>query len=374
MDAPLVVVVDRPPFAEDPSDAAADLRGRAEKLAALGPAVGVEVVVVPEGRLGTDAALEPALRRASAVFWVSRLAFVEATTALVVAIRARLAAAGRADVPVLDDPDAADEAFDLSRFYPLLEAAGVPQAGTRFLPVSVDEAKLDEEPLRALLAERIAAANLEFPEDGVFYRTHFGTLKIASGLNGAFSAEELAEGGARLVTRLRTGQSIGGIAVREMLPIPVRWLKKGRAVVRREVRVFCVFGAPVAWALCGSHADYRVEKIPLETLAEVVGMTPALAQEVRAVSLRAASALRARFLVIDVTILSDGRVVVLETNPGFGCHWYHPAVFVAAYAAMLRRAAGLAPLSGEARDEALSRLGVEVAGRGAVYGFFEESS
>ncbi|HVY60363.1 MAG TPA: hypothetical protein VHF22_01865, partial [Planctomycetota bacterium] len=190
--APALALVHVPPRDEDPSDLARDIRGRIPKVVELGRALGIEAEVI-EARdlLAARPGSEPiagVLRRARAVWWLGRITFLDESVPLFAAIRAHLEAIGRPEVPVLDDPDHVEEAFSLARFDPLLEAAGVPQAATRLVPLSPEEAALPEDALRAAIAARTAEAGIRF--DGpLFFRTYYGTLKIASGLNGAFSAE-----------------------------------------------------------------------------------------------------------------------------------------------------------------------------------------
>jgi hypothetical protein len=335
--APRVVLVHLGAPVDDMGDSAIALEDRVIALRRLAPALGLELLIVPAHEIvaRTPAAIE-GLRAARAVWWAGRMAFLPETTALWAALQE--AVAGR-QVALHDPPEIVDETFDLSRSYPALARAGVPQPATRFYPL--DPTGLDD----AALA-RAVARSLRWVlrvGRGRFVRTYYGTRKLFYGaLNIARSKRELVEVATACVSSLRASQAIGGLAVRELLEIDSFQDSTGHFSVTREFRVFVLQGEPVLWMYHTSVADLRRRLSPED---------------------------QQRLFAIDFAVVRGGGIVCLEVNPGHCSGWGTSAAFVRVHGELLRRLAGLPSLSRE-ESLALARAQkVDLGGLGELFDF-----
>jgi hypothetical protein len=352
MSVPRAVLVDVPVGPDDVSDSAIRLEERVAALRRLAPRLGLELEVVRVDDVHDARRFEGA----RAAWWLGRVTRNDEAERLWEAL-------SRHGVPCFDPPDAVDEAHCLARAFPLLERAGLPQAWTRFYPLSPAEVALDEAALARLLARRLRW--LWVRGKGVFFRTFYGTRKLRGVLHVARDKAELVEGATTLVLALRE-QDVGGLAVRELLDIAGEWVG-GDAWLSREYRVFVLRGEPVMWLCHVDHGDLRRRMDPA-ALARA-GPPP----EQRAAMLdharRAGAALRASLVSVDFALLRDGRLVCVETNPGHCSGWGSPPAFVRVHGELLRRLCGLPPLDA-AGSLALARdAGLDLWGQGDVWDF-----
>jgi hypothetical protein len=361
--APRVVLVHLGAPVDDMGDSAIALEDRVIALRRLAPALGLELLIVPAHEIvaRTPAAIE-GLRAARAVWWAGRMAFLPETTALWAALQE--AVAGR-QVALHDPPEIVDETFDLSRSYPALARAGVPQPATRFYPL--DPTGLDD----AALA-RAVARSLRWVlrvGRGRFVRTYYGTRKLFYGaLNIARSKRELVEVATACVSSLRASQAIGGLAVRELLEIDSFQDSTGHFSVTREFRVFVLQGEPVLWMYHTSVADLRRRLSP-EDQQRLGPLAGAQRDAVLAHARAAGRALRASLFAIDFAVVRGGGIVCLEVNPGHCSGWGTSAAFVRVHGELLRRLAGLPSLSRE-ESLALARAQkVDLGGLGELFDF-----
>src|SRR5262249_26222432 len=181
--------------------------------------------------------------------------------------------------------------------------------------------------------------SVKVPEQGVFFRTFYGTRKIHPGLNLAPELDDLISGATALVVALRDTKAIGGIAGRGLLQNAEPRGARGRNSFFRELRVFLVWGEPVFWALKGDHS--RSRKLPEGFLASLARLDATDHAQLLELSRRVGKTLRAKFVVADFAVLKDGSLSLVETNEGHCSGWPSELAFAAVHAQVLRRAAGL---------------------------------
>jgi hypothetical protein len=223
-----------------------------------------------------------------------------------------------------------------------------------------------EEDVRRLLEKKLEGFTVD--KWGVFVRTYYGTMRRSPLLHVAHDRNQLLARATNLVTELSDHQTIGGLAVRERLPIQMVATCGGRRVDALEWRVFAGFGTPWFWSchadLEGARAGYAPGD--LERLA----LRPDEQEAVRSQTARLAGKLRARFLVADFARLEDGKLVLVEVNPGHSCGWGHHAALVGAFARFARAAAGLPPVEADQLAAVCQAQGIDLWGRGLVFGLF----
>ncbi|MDC3378901.1 ATP-grasp domain-containing protein [Planctomycetota bacterium] len=328
------------------------LEQRLHELVALAPALDLELDVLSSDALGTPGA-HAALRQADGVWWTGGMAFLPTMEPMWTRLRSDLAAVQR-DVPAIEAPQVVEEVDNLGIYFPMLAAAGIDQPATQLLPLSPDQERLPESDLRAHLDPRVA--NVEFPAEGLFFRTYYGTRKQLFALNVATDSAELAEGLTDMIVALRDvqGQSIGGLALRELVPIErVRDLASGREIAR-EFRMFVVCGVPVYWNL---HCDLAQlsQWVEPETLTRAGSPTSAQVEQMVALSRQVADLVRSRFFTVDFVLRPDGQPVLIELNAGYCAGWGPRIAYVAVFGQLLRRLVGLPLLE----PDAVLRLGAE---------------
>lgn len=356
---PRLVLVCIPTPDDDVSDVSIRQEERLLVFRRLGERLGLDLVLLalPELLAAGAGSLAERFSGARAAWWFGRIARLGEIPALVSALAASLPPG----TPIVDDPDDVDAAGNLVRSYPRLMKAGVPQARTRFVPLSPAEWALPEAELEPLLAKRLAA--IPVGPGGVFFRTYLGTRKINPGLNRAESREELVSLARDLVVSLRVREPILGLAVREVLPIAYLWDDGRRVCVNREFRVFLVDGEPAFLALGRPVHELR-GRVPDAWLARVAGLEPGTRERLLELARRVGKAFRARLVAADFAVLESGEPVLIETNEGYCSGWTHPAACVAVFGQLLRRLAGLPPLSPDEAAALAREAGLDLWGLG----------
>ena len=354
-------------------DAAGRGMGRAETrdrlLPVVAQALGVELAVVPAAALlgAPPGAFAASFEGCRGVAWGGRIAFLPELRRVHARILAELESAGRPGALVVDGPEAVDECFSLGRMIPKFEAAGLPGSATRLVPLPEVAGPISEEEAKSLLERKLR----DFPVEawGVFVRTYYGTLKRSPLWHMAHSREQLISRATYLVSDLSKDQEIGGLAVRERLPILPLLLAQGQHVGFAEFRVFVAFGKPLFWAYHAELEGLR-ERLDDGDLARMGEIAARHAPSMQALSLRAGRVLDARFVVVDFAVLEDGRLAVIEANPAHGSGFGHLAALVGAHGRFLRALAGLGEASRDELDAALARAEIAPWGRDQVFGFF----
>ncbi|MBI3724140.1 ATP-grasp domain-containing protein [bacterium] len=249
---------------------------------------------------------------------------------------------------------------------PRLAAIGVPQASTRFVPLPEITGAITEDQARELLEKKLSG--FDVAEWGVFVRTYYGTLKRNPMLHLAHSRAQLVSRATHLVSFLSDHQEIGGLAVRERLPIKMIATESGR-ITGLELRVFIGFGKPLFWSC---HLDLESARADLseKDLASLGALSSEQHETMRSLSERVAGALQGKFLVADFALLEDGRVSLVEVNPGHSSGWGHEAALIGAFGRFLRQVAGLPDVSVSELEEIAGSRGIDLWGRGTVIGFY----
>ena len=333
------------PAEDNLGDSAIRLDRRTDSLVRLGPAMGLELRLVKAEELpgfgeaeksASPASLRERFEGSAAVWWFGRSSTLAETTRLHEAAKALLAELGLA-IPVYEYPELVEESNSLALSYPKLARAGLPQAATRFYPMSPRECEGDEAAIEAMVRRKLRWSWLRGDH---FFRTYYGTLKIHAGLNMAHSKAELIAGATRLIKTLRERQDIGGLAVRELLPIASLWDKTENTPLSREYRIFVSHGTPIWWS-----CDYQLEtlrpKLDEDDLARLGGISEEQRETMIRLAGEAGRALDSRLLCVDFAVLEDGSVSLVEVNPGYCSGWPHDAAFLFLYGRFLRRLAGL---------------------------------
>ena len=343
---------------DDPVGGVGRLAERVRTLRDLGPALGLQLSPTSAAAVRDRAdAARTALSGAVGVWWCGRIAFRQETRPLWEAIRALAP-----DAQVCDHPDHVEETFDLRAFYPRLRRAGVPQAHTRFVRLPERVLRLPEPRLRRALRWRLRWRRVR---GGVFVRTHYGTRKIHAGLNIAETAAQLVDRATDLVESLRDTQPIGGLALRELLPITSVPSADGRRFFTREYRVFVVDRRPILWSCDASIDELLWVTQPADRAA--LSLDAHALQVLHGLAERTASVFEARVVCVDLALLDDGRWVVLEVNPGHCSGWGPHLTHAAVYGRLLRALAGLPP---QPLPDLLA-MTPEQAGLGQLYGVFD---
>ncbi|MDF1662406.1 MAG: ATP-grasp domain-containing protein [Planctomycetota bacterium] len=267
-----------------------------------------------------------------------------------------------------DSAEAIDESFNLSKFYPLFEKAGLPQASTTLVPLNSELCFRDKNHFVKEVKKRLP---WRLPKSGVFLRTFYSTRKGFPGMNYAMSKAELLDRCWNQLEHFRDQNiDIGGFAIREFLNLQACWDEKQRYSIPREFRIFVLDGQPIFW----------VYHLPLEELRyqlkapdwDILG-TPSAAQLqlMREYATRGAAVLKTRFLTIDFALLETGELTVVEANPAYCAGWNHRGALVGLYAQVFQRLVGRPLFSRDRLYELAERLDVDFWKEDEVFGFFD---
>jgi hypothetical protein len=377
---PLLLMFHMLPRPSDERTSAVLLRERAEWLPGIAEAAGLRVAAFPADSVKWEtvgrAAFQSALEEASAVWWVGQAAYRDETDSFWTHLQRHLASV--ADPPkAYSHPDSVEESFDLSLQYHRLYGLPCRQAKSAFCRLDFDPVAHGADELatrlRRCLTEGLASEwdELSGEEGRVFFRTYYGTQKMSSYLNAARSFEDCLEGALVMVETLYQHQPIGGIAMREWLPIAAEQDDLLGDTFRREYRAFLLDGQVVGWVWQPGRlmADTgplqkRVVRGDLDMLAP----DESLLSTMRECGREMGRALRARFVAADFAMLEDGTVALLEVNPGHSSGWGHPALAAGVYGRWMQAMVGAEASSPQAICEAVD---AERWGEGVIFGWGE---
>lgn len=269
-------------------------------------------------------------------------------------------------VHVFENPDAVHECFNLKRSYSIAQRLGVPQAESRFID-------LPEEPLihadwwkRLTLWWRLLTVRV--PDEGVFIRSYYGTPKVTAYACFVKSKHELLERAHTMIETLRGRHVLGGLAVRDLLPIAISWDKGQRHPLSREYRVFIGFGKPLFWSI-----DVNLDEMSLfhsqAEIEQMASLSPEELSEILRLSEQLGQAFQSCLLVADFAVLGDGSLALVETNPGMMCGWAHRATFLGVYAQLFRKMLGLPSLTEAELIKLAEDCNISLWGRGRLFDF-----
>lgn len=307
------------PDKHDLREEAVRLHERAAHLEALGSLLGLSIrsIHIREFTLELPGSkrMQEWLENVTAIGWLGHVLYNEDLESMWTRVQRHLHAVGYIG-KIFEHPESVEESFSLERSFYRLERAGLPQADTLFRPLRFDPAAYGIDEVVVRLRELLE--DTSFEQGRVFFRSFYGAHNLSSYMNSARSLDELIEGCTVLFEQLRERQKIGGIALRQWLPIS-RFVDDllGDAY-RKEYRVFVVDGTPVMWSWHGKEMhDVRFRK-RIEC-GELIELTPSDARlsEMYGHACTAGQALRSRWVALDFAILEDETVSLIDANPGY---------------------------------------------------------
>lgn len=288
------------------------------------------------------------LKNCCAIWWFGHLVFHEELSQLWDTLQNYLCDFNLT-IPIFDTPKNIESIFNLAIYYPKF-LQKVPQAQTTFIHT---QGKVTQQQLRDLLSK------ISIGKNGVFFRTFYGTQKISPYMNMAFSSEDLLRGCDHMITALEKTQDIGGIAIREMLPISIKYDDLLGSKWRLEYRIFIVDKQPVLWIWNGDIESEK-RRIKCSQLQEIsLKQAPVVFEYAKIIGHN----LDARLIVADFALLENDSIVLLEINPGYCAGWQHNIAF-SVYKKLLSNMAGLSLSIEDCSDD------LEQWGKNCVWGFF----
>ncbi|MDF1666053.1 MAG: ATP-grasp domain-containing protein [Planctomycetota bacterium] len=338
---------------------------RRDKLKKLGDVLGFQAVFIhPADLLRRSEAALQAIEESQAAWWFGRIPEpLEAETLW----RSLVTAVQSFDSPpeLHEDPDWIDEAFSVKRFFAVAAKTGVPQAQTQC--VDLPESFLFHSPAWIKTTLRWRLRKVKIAPEGAFVRSYMGTTKVSSYLSIVRDRRELISRSLDMLETLRGRHKLGGLAIRELLPISLRYDKSGYIPLSREYRVFIVFGRPVFWSADVNLYELSM-KMKLSDLEDLTALSEEEEAEILSWSHKLGLAFQTRFLVADFAVLVDGSIALIETNPGITCGWAHEATLLGAYGPFL---AQILKLSWPEKpwSELASAMGLSLWGQGKLFNF-----
>lgn len=275
---------------------------------------------------------------------------------------------------VLTTPEAVAEVGLLNRAYPVLTAAGLPCVRTAFVPL--DDAILarlqSAEDLRTQVGDQmlraLASENLDLKR-GLFIRTFVASLRKPQPMYFfAHTPQELFNTSWRIIQSLRTHNDVGGLALREYLPLETVDLPGG-VTVNVEMRVWIVEQRLVLASYHGpyvqlSAAQQEALRRELQQRRSRLAESLTLGQQVLGRGLPES-------FVADVIFPRNREPLLLELNPIYSSGSNLPtarAWLLIHLAAMLAGRVGLTVPSQEDRQQLAVRLvGEPVRSEGAIF-------
>lgn len=343
---------------------------RRDKIEKLGHCLGfLPVFIHPRDILkGSDSAIQT-LKESQAVWWFGRIPEPREAETLWSALVTLVKSFEHAP-PLHEDPDWIDEAFSVKRFVPIAARVGVPQAETQCIDLPESFLFKNRAWRKTSLAWRLRKVKLK-PE-GAFVRSYMGTTKVSSYLSVVRDKQELISRSLDMLETLRGRHKLGGLAIRELLAISLRYDKSGYIPLSREYRVFIAFGHPVFWSADVSLYELSM-KMKLSDLEDLTALSETEEAEILQWSHKLGAAFQTQFLVADFAVLVDGSIALIETNPGITCGWAHEATLLGAYGVFIARLLQIEWPKQSWADLA-SAMGLSLWGRGKLFNFVNSNS
>lgn len=344
--------------------------GRREKLEKLAEILGFEAQFIhPRELIEKSPEIVQSVRESQMAWWFGRIP--EPNEGETVWRVLHEICKNSPNAPVIhEDPDWIDEAFSVKRFVPVAARTGVLQAQTQCIDLPESFLFQSSAWLRTTLSWRLRGVKLA--KKGSFVRTYMGTTKVSPYLSVVRNRKELIDRSQAMLETLKGRHKIGGLAIRELLEISLRYDKTGYIPLGREYRVFIVFGRPVFWSIDVDLFELAM-KMKLSDLEELAALSEAEEQEIVQWSQKLGAEFKTRFLVADFAILVDGRVALVETNPGLMCGWAHDATLLGAYGPFLSQISGTSWPSQD-WDKLADDMGLALWGRGKLFNFLGSPS